>query len=290
MTTKHIFSIAVLAIMMTACSSDDATEPQPAGSRAIPFRAAISALAATRGLTAPTADGEDITAAWVKGEKIVLVHGATTNELEVKNVSQGNAIVEGSITNYIADETAYLVYVGNDPNLNIDDITGMLNSALESAGATAYTPEIIASTFTVFSQEGTIESISSLCDYRLGQSKLVKKGSYVTFDDSPVLSSQFAVWQLSLTNKNDNGKAIEAKEFIVKDASSNDIIQISLNESVSSSFYVVFPESSDASFTFRATDAADASYSCTLTDITLVKGGFYQSTLSMEIEMSSIGS
>ncbi len=289
MKTKDIFGIAALAIMMAACSSDDTTEPQPSqNGKAIPFRATISAPAATRGLTAPTTEGGDITAKWEVGEKIALVHGATINVLKVTTQpdTDGNVTVEGTVTDFPESatdgETAYLVYYGNDEHIADDmgDQVGMLTNALDAAGAKTFTPEIIAETFSICSQGGTLEDISLAGDYRLGQSKLVKKGDYVTLNDTPTLDSQFAVWQLKLTS--DGSTALPVKNFAVKNASS-ELITVSLGESTSSSLYLLFPVSTNATFTFEGEDANSVVYDCTKTGITLSKGKFYQSTLTLNV-------
>lgn len=284
MKTKDIFGIAALAIMMAACSNDDTIESLPSqNGKAIPFRATISATAATRGLTAPTTEGGNITAKWEKGEKIALVHGATVNVLKVTTDpdGQGNVTVEGTVTNFPENaengETAYLVYYGDDEE--ITDYVSMLNDVLKESGATTFTSGIIAKTFYIYVQDGTLDEISMMHDYRLGQSKLVKMGDYVTLSDTPTLDSQYAVWKLTLTN--DDSTPLPAKSFTVRDAS-QEIITVSLGESTVSSLYLVFPESANASFTFEAKDNADILFGCTKTGITLTKGKYYQSTLTLE--------
>ena len=66
---KYIFSLAALALMTAACSSDENTQSQSAPSgKTLPFRAVITAgTPVTRGLT----EGDKtISAAWVKDEKV----------------------------------------------------------------------------------------------------------------------------------------------------------------------------------------------------------------------------
>ena len=81
MKIKHIFSLAVLAVMTAACSSEDITQqPASQSGQTLPFKATISNSAGTRGLTAPSTENPDITATWVKNEQIALVHSTLDNE------------------------------------------------------------------------------------------------------------------------------------------------------------------------------------------------------------------
>ena len=104
MKTKHIISLAALALLMAACSSDEmalnpADQPAPVEQK-IPFTAVISADAAgTRVLTAAE-DGKTITAKWEKKEKLALIHGKQIDVLEVSEVdaTTGAATISGDIT------------------------------------------------------------------------------------------------------------------------------------------------------------------------------------------------
>ena len=71
MKTKQFFSLAALALMMAACSSDDiATVQSDSKVRTVPFKAVISADAGTRGLSEAT-DGKTITVDWEKDEQLI---------------------------------------------------------------------------------------------------------------------------------------------------------------------------------------------------------------------------
>ena len=179
MNIKHIFSFAVLAVMTAACSSEDLTQqPASQSGQTLPFRATISAYAGTRGLT-EASDGKSITAKWVAGEKIALVHGATVDVMEVKYVdNDGNATVDGELNNYKKDEAVYLVYVGSNATSMSNfkmDLEGIYKSMHESdASITAITTDMIKETFIIVNQKGTLTAISEDIDYRLGSSTLTK--------------------------------------------------------------------------------------------------------------------
>lgn len=285
---KHILSLAALALLTAACSSEDITQQQTASESALslPFRATIGSPAGTRGLSAPASDAADITAKWVAGEKIALVHNNTVDAMKVASVdNDGNATITGTITNYDENETAYLVYYGCDPAINDDmtDYKGMLTNALgESA---AYTPEIIAKTFVAAVQGGTLESLSEESDFRLGTSALTKKGDYVTLTTSPTLESQFAIWRLTLTT--DGTNALAATQLDVKDADDNTIASATIDPAASE-FYVLLPPTTSATnYVFWAT-AASGYYSCTASNVTLGKGSFYLSKLTVKKKDGSI--
>lgn len=101
MKIKHIIRLAVLALTLGACTSDEITQSKPASSaEKIPFKAIIHAdHAGTRGLTEAT-DGKSIAAKWEKGEVVAVVHGKVVDVLTVESVdaSTGEATVTGEIT------------------------------------------------------------------------------------------------------------------------------------------------------------------------------------------------
>ena len=119
MKKRYIFSLAALALLTAACSSDEmalnpADQPAPVEQK-IPFTAVISADAAgTRVLTAAE-DGKTITAKWEKKEKLALIHGKQIDVLKVSDVdaTTGAATISGDITSPTNDESVFVVYVGH---------------------------------------------------------------------------------------------------------------------------------------------------------------------------------
>ena len=171
MKTRYLFSLAALALLTAACSSDEmaltpAEQPAPAKER-IPFTAVIGSTATTRVL-AEAENGETITAKWQKGEKIALIHGESIDTLEVSNVdaTTGAATITGDIDSPTNDEAVTVVYVGHqlgcmrefvnklkecyeaskvDRNLTAipaDIITEVIKERLGSKTAAAYTDQL----------------------------------------------------------------------------------------------------------------------------------------------------
>ena len=138
MKIKHIFSLAVLAVMTVACSSEDLTQqPASQSGQTLPFRATISNSAGTRGLTAPADDNSDITAAWEENEKIALVHSTLNNEnkliVDVMTVEEvatdgKSATIAGKATYIDDNDEVYLVYVGHNDNMT--NFQGLLSTAV----------------------------------------------------------------------------------------------------------------------------------------------------------------
>lgn len=301
MNIKHIFSFAVLAVMTAACSSEDIIQqPTFQSGQTLPFRATISAYAGTRGLTEAT-DGLSITAKWVAGEKIALVHGATVDVMEVKYVdNDGNATVDGELNNYKKDEAVYLVYVGSNATSMSNfkmDLEGIYKSMHESdASITAITTDMIKETFIIVNQKGTLTAISEDIDYRLGTSTLIKKNfngtDYVTFgSDAPTLSSQFAMWKLTL--KDGSGAALPATQLDVMEVGNGNegIASVTIDASTVAAnpgvVYVMLPAPVPPVVNVEAT-VGTVTYRVILSDVTLEVGKFYRSTLTISKQAGSI--
>lgn len=266
--------------MTAACSSEDLTQqPASQSGQTLPFRATISAYAGTRGLTEAT-DGLSITAKWVVGEKIALVHGKTVDVMEVKTVDNttGNATIDGTVTSFNNGDPVYLVYVGSNATSMSKFKTGL------SGATTTITENMIKENFIITGQKGTLESISEDFDYRLNSSPLtltvtnINAKDYATFATPPTLSSQFAIWKLKLTT--DGTTAIAATNLGVKDADNNEFITEIEPSAAASEFYVVLPASTNFTYKFEATDGTN-NYTVTYSGVTLAPAKFYRSTLTM---------
>lgn len=308
--TKKILTIAALALMMAACSNEDtAQQPAPAAADAntMPFRAVISAdNTPTRGLSEAT-DHKSITAKWEVGEQIALIHGKTIDVVEVLSVDvdAGVATLNGDITNYVANEAVYLVYVGIESSA-MNKFKTRLAANFSSwqsitPSITAITEDMITEeTFKYFItgqdalepdalvQDGSLTTINNGFDYRLGTSTLTKTTvgttDYVTLSDSPTLTSQFAIWKLNLTT--DGTTALTATKLGVKDADNDEYITEITPSGAASEFYVVLPESTNFTYKFEAT-VGTRTYSVKHTGISLAAAKLYRSTLTMSSPAAS---
>lgn len=304
MKIKHIFSLAALAVMTAACSSEDLTQqPASQSGQTLPFRATISAYAGTRGLTEAT-DGLSITAKWVAGEKIALVHGKTVDVMDVKTVDNttGNATIDGTVTSFNNGETVYLVYVGSNATSMSNfkmDLEGIYKSMHESdASITAITTDMIKETFIIVNQKGTLTAISEDIDYRLGSSTLTKTElisgeKYVTFGgtEPPKLYSQFAIWKLTL--KDGSGAALPATQLDVMEVGNGNegIASVTIDASTVAAnpgvVYVMLPAPVPPVVNVEAT-VGTVTYRVILSGVTLEVGKFYRSTLTISKLAGSI--
>lgn len=289
MKKRYIFSLAALALLTAACSSDEmalnpADQPSPVEQK-IPFTAVISADAAgTRALT-EASDGKTITAKWEKEEKLALIHGEIIDVLEVSSVdaTSGAATISGTITSPANDESVFVVYVGHQ-HVNMSNYVSRLQEIYTSYKAD--NPESSAIPTSIISepvnellatQDGTLETISNKHDYRLATAKFAVKDNKATFASEVKMPASYAIWKLNLTT--DGTTALKAKKLVMKKDGEADVT-IDLGNSTSSEFYVAFIVS-PSTYSFEATDSDDKTYSCTPTVSALDRGKYYRSTLTM---------
>lgn len=284
MKTKLFFSLAALALMMAACSSDDiATGQSDAKVRTVPFKAVISADAGTRGLSEAT-DGKTITVDWEKDEQVALVHGLNIDILSVESVDGGNATISGDITDPTDGESVFVVYAGQSSEA-MSDFKDILEAYADDQALTAYTEAdinlILKNQFVTKvsggALDGTVESISQLVDQRLGSGALAVSDNGASFKDNVKLTTKYAIWKLSLS---DGTNALKAKELTIKNGNTN--IAYFKSESGASDFYVPFAPASEASFAFEALVGNDT-YTFSKTGVSLAAGTYYRSTLTITV-------
>ena len=181
-----LFSMAVAALMMAACSSEEneilQNTQQPGTMHFTATIAAPSGDATTR--TAYTEDGTTINVKWEVGDKIALVHNGVVDEAEVKTVDDvtGKATIEADITGSPTDnDDVYLAY----PADAVYD-------------ATPYSPLPFTPNPTTFDkvkndQDGTLAYIQNNLDLRMGSGKLAVSGSDVTLKGSVSVSSLICI-------------------------------------------------------------------------------------------------
>ena len=274
-------SLAALALMMAACSSDDiATGQSGAKVRTVPFKAVISADAGTRGLSE---DGNTITVDWEKDEQVALVHGLHIDILKVESVDGGDATISGDITDPTNGESVFVVYAGQNSKA-MTDLKSALSDYAKDQELTTYTEAninlILKNQFepkvSGGSLDGTVESISQLVDHRLGSGALAISDNGASFKDNVKLTTTYAIWKLSLS---DGTNALKANELTIKSGDTK--IAYIKSESGASDFYVPFAPASEASFAFEAGVGEDT-YAFSKTGVTLKAGTYYRSTLTME--------
>ena len=270
--TFKIFSMAAMALMMAACSSEDAalnnSTAQQQG-RKVQFTATIAAPnsgAGTRTEYTEVTSGDaagTINVAWKAGDKIALIHNGTKDEVEIETVIEdGSAIISGDITVGTDGEDVTAYYPAEAIELNSD------KNPVPSA---AYTQKILA-------QDGTLSYIASNLDLRCGESKLAVSDDKATLAASVSLASQIAIWKLSL---NDGTNAISTSQFVISDGSGNTLTTVT-PPAATSDLYVAMSPASEAAFSFSAA-VDDFSWLYSKEGVTLKAGKYYQSAVTMTI-------
>lgn len=284
MKKRYIFSLAAMALLTAACSSDEmalnpADQPAPVEQK-IPFTAVISADAAgTRALT-EASDGKTITAKWEKEEKVALIHGEEIDVLEVSSVdaTSGAATISGTITSPANDESVFVVYVGHDS----ENMTKFQESLTEFSGTITEQQISQAMNSTLTSQDGTLKGISDNFDFRQATAKFAVKDSKATFASEVEMPASYAIWKLNLTT--DGTTALKAKQLSMQRKGDEEAhAAVDLGTETSSEFYLAFIPSTQANaYTFEAITSDEKTYTCTPTvSSTLEAGKFYRSTLTM---------
>ena len=271
--------IVALPFAFTSCEdlSDDNGLNPAGGGKAMPFSATISTPAGTRGLTEES-DGS-ISAKWVKGEPIALIHGKTVDVMTVKSVNdKGVATIEGTINNATEGEEVHVVYMGVK---GMDAFKTKLNAALEAESSEKPISKTLINyavekTFGDNPQLGTFEAINDGLDYRYASSTLTCPGSVFTFGSAVTPTSQLAVWKISLVDL--AGKALSTTDLKVWDGD-NPLALVDTKTALSV-FYVVVPAVTSKNLLITATVGSDE-YGAMKSAVTLESGYFYQSAPKM---------
>ena len=261
MKTKSIMTLAAMALMMAACTSEDLTQPQTPNSKGIPFTATISGKAATRAIKENTTDGI-LETSWAKGEKVALMHGGIVDVMEVTEVgTDGSATISGTITGSPAD--------GDKVNLfypaSVVDVSG------ES-------PEVKTNEQLLAEQDGKLETIAEKYDYRMkdGAKLKVVLGS-ATLDGTVSLENQLAIVRFSLS---DGTSALEAESFEIDDNSGQPIITVTPS-SADNVFYVAMPPANAQAFHFIA-KKGNEEYFYSQPSATLAAGKYYYQNMTLK--------
>ena len=247
-----------MALMITACSSNDIeqTAPQPSNrAEGIPFTATISIgeSATTRALSEDATNNKIVTT-WAAGEKVALIHNDVIDVVEVQSVSDGLATLTGTLTGSPANNDAVTIIY---PSSAVDDATKDIKADLLAA------------------QDGTLATIAEKYDVRKGAGTL-NVGATATLYGNVSLTNQFAIVKFSLT---DGTNALDATQFIIKDGSDNVLTTVTPT-SANSELYVAMAPASTSNFKFEATDGT-STYAYSKASATIEKGKFYQSPITM---------
>ena len=279
MKTFRLFSMAALALMMAACSSEDneilQNTQQPGTMHFTATIAAPSGDATTR--TVYTEVGTTINVKWEVGDQIALVHNGVVDVAEVKTVDNvtGKATIEATtITGSPSDnDDVYLAYPADAVYV-----------------ATPYPPLPFTPNTTTFNkvknQDGTLEFIQNNLDFRMGSGKLAVSGSDVSLKESVSVSSLICIWKLTLQDNAATPSALNATQLTFNN---NTYIQAKATSAAKSDYYLCVVPSfipyASGTFSFEATVGSDT-YTFSKTGLNLTAGKYYQSTLTMAKQLT----
>ena len=257
-----IFSMFALSVMMAACTSDEIEQVEKSQKTdGIPFFATISLdeSASTRALTE---SGTDINAAWADGEKVALVHNGVVDEMSVTPTGDGKATISGTIT--------------GSP-MNGDAVTVIYPASAVDVSTKDVKVDLLMNQNGLLTGEG---SISSQYDLRKSAGATLKVDGTATLNGNVSLTSQIAIWKLTLQC---GGAALSAKSLSVKDASDNLLASATL-ASAGNVFYVAIPATTSVSL---FADNGTNIYTYSKSGITIATGKYYQSTVGLCCDLSA---
>lgn len=263
----RLFSMAALALVMAACSSEDNAleNATPAMPGLIPFSATVAPLsgANTRTVYTPGTDGESkpiINVAWKEGDQIFIAISSplgTAGRVTVgKPNGDGSAPLSGNISG--ANGNEILAYY---PASAYDD-WGIFTDKYKA-------------------QDGTLSGIQDNLDYRKGTGKISVIGGKATLADKLQMKSQIAIWKLTLQNT--SGANLNATKVTIKDGS--DIIAATKDISATSEVHMAVPFNTSpttfSNLTIEATTAAGIYTYAAPSAVNLSHSTYYQSTVKM---------
>lgn len=268
MKTFRLFSMAALALVMAACSSEDnalenATPVKPG---LIPFSATVAPLsgATTRTVYTPGTDGESkpiINVAWKEGDQIYITR-LSPDFGTAGTVTVGEPNGDGSAP-----------LSGN--------ISGTDGSEIEAQYPASAASDWLTFTEKYNAQDGTLSGIQDNLDYRKGTGEISVIGGKATLADKLQMKSQIAIWKLTLQNT--SGASLNATKVTIKDGS--DIIAATTDISATSEVYMAVPfNTSPTTFdnlTIEATTADGIYTYAAPIAVNLSHSTYYQSTVKM---------
>ena len=268
MKTFRYLTIAVLGLVMAACSSDIASE-QPVVShqgKGISFSATISMKgSATRSVM--TESTSTISAAWKTGDELALVYEVSGQ----KQVTKATMTVSDDKSATITATIAEGVTTGTTVKL-LYPYSRVCDDPAEAATYGTISEDALAG------QDGTLETIAN--DYDLcqgdGEFTLMSDGT-ASLKADVTMASQIAIWKLSLS---DGTNAIKATQVNIVKGEDELMVMVMPEEGTFSEFYVAVPAVSNGTINISAA-TSEGDYTYTKTGVTLEAGKYYQSAVTM---------
>ena len=192
MKTLKLFSMAALALVMAACSSEDNEIQQPAEQGKMHFTATIAAPNSGATIrTTVTKDGDNYNVAWAVDDEIALVYKDRNGDRQVDKAVvtavdpvTGAATISATLNHSVNDdERVDLVYPYS------------IVSSPDLFGNMKYTPDQV---FFINQDFATLADGISGYDWRDGDGVFSVNGSNVTLKGNVELESNVAIWNLTL--------------------------------------------------------------------------------------------
>lgn len=196
MKTLKLFSMAALALVMAACSSEDNEIQQPAELGKMHFTATIAApnSDATNRTTA-TADGDNFNVAWKEGDDIALIYEvSSTRYLDKATVTavdaSGNATISGTLSTSVTSGTAVNLVYPYDVVQSADEDTYETGKA--------YRPDMTY--FNGQTGAAPTDATNGLpkYDWRDGSGTFSVSGTSVTLSSNVTMGFNVAIWKITL--------------------------------------------------------------------------------------------
>lgn len=260
-TSIRIFSLAVLALAMAACSNDmeqpAAIQPAPGNAgEGIPFSATISTGSATT--RALKEEKGIIISTWAKDEQVALIHNGVVDVMTAGDPDEttGNVTITGTLS--------------VTPEDNDDVIVVYPASAVDK-------DEKAVKTDLLTTQDGTLANIATSLNLRQSDGATFKVGELAaTLNGTVTLANQIAIVKFSLS---DGNNALKTTELTISDGSKTITVKPS---EAASDLYVAMAPAKGATYDFCATVGSDT-YTYSKTGVNLAAGTYYQSPIKMTL-------
>lgn len=281
--TFRLFSMAALALVMAACSSnDDMIQQQPAQpqGKKMHFTATIEApnsdaITRTTATLDKDANNKDIIkVAWQVGDDIALVHSGKMDRAKVTAVDEttGAATIEG-VTPWTqtptAGEAVTLVYPVH------------MVAALTPVEPWDYMP----AKYLYSDYDGTFNGIFNhgFLDWREGKSTFSVDGDNITLSSRVKMASNIAIWKLTLLDETSAPLIAKSVSIDIDDISSfRNLAYVSNNSGLSEYYMCLVPaEIREGDLNIQATVGSDYYNYKKAGGISLTAGKFYQSTVTL---------
>ena len=254
---KKLFQIAAVILAVAACNKQELA-PTPADNTVsgIPFSATVT-------VTKALAEGvSGLTATWAVDEEVALVYGSTKDVMTVASVTDGVAVISGTLTGSPADNSDVTIIY---PASAADGTTGnILSDLLESA------------------QVGTLADIAANYDVRKGTGKFQVSGT-ATLKGNVALTNQFAIFKFTVT---DGSSALSVKPLVI---TINAVDYTITPSSATDVLYVALPAIDAKAVSFTATDGSSVKYYCSKPSVSFSAGTYYETTLKMSSQLGLTG-